>query len=89
MQRDAPKAEELERVRAQVIAERIYERDSITSQATTIGVLETVGLSWRLADEELDALRAVTAEDIQSAARRLFQRERMTLAQVLPQEKAQ
>ena len=89
LQRDAPKAEELERVRAQVIAERIYERDSITSQATTIGVLETVGLSWRLADEELDALRAVTAEDIQSAARRLFQRERMTLAQVLPQEKAQ
>lgn len=89
LQREVPTAEELERVRAQVIAERIYERDSITSQASTIGVLETVGLSWRLADEELDALRAVTAENIQAAARRLFKRERMTLAQVLPQEKAQ
>ncbi|MGE8455235.1 MAG: M16 family metallopeptidase, partial [Pseudomonas alloputida] len=40
-----PSAEELERVRAQVIAGLVYDRDSISSQATTIGQLETVGLS--------------------------------------------
>ena len=64
-----PSADELERVRAQVIAGLVYERDSITQQATTIGKLETVGLSWRLMDEELAALEAVTPEDIQQAAR--------------------
>jgi zinc protease len=73
-------------VQAQVIAQLVYARDSITEQATGIGRLESVGLSWRLLDEELDALRAVSAEDIQAAARRLFQRERLTLAQILPEE---
>lgn len=55
-----PTAEELERVRAQVIAGLVYERDSITSQATAIGQLETVGLSWKLMDTELAELQSVT-----------------------------
>src|SRR5690606_30036022 len=41
LKENAPSAEELARVRAQVIASLVYERDSITSQATTIGSLET------------------------------------------------
>ncbi|MFP3527012.1 hypothetical protein SB912_31435, partial [Pantoea sp. SIMBA_072] len=64
-----PSAEELERVRAQVIAGLVYDRDSISSQATTIGQLETVGLSWKLIDSELDELKRVTPQDIQDAAR--------------------
>jgi len=84
-----PDAGELARVQAQVIAALVYERDSIASQATAIGQLETVGLSWRLLDEDLAALRAVTPADVQAAARRLFQRERLTLARVLPEENAQ
>ncbi|MBA1273708.1 M16 family metallopeptidase [Stutzerimonas azotifigens] len=81
-----PSAEELERVRAQVIASLVYERDSITEQATTIGRLETVGLSWRLMDDELNALEAVTPEDIQQAARTYFTRSRLSVAHVLPEE---
>lgn len=79
-----PSPEEVARVQAQVIAGLVFERDSIASQATGIGQLETVGLSWQLLDQELDALKAVTPADIQAAAQRLFQRERLTLAQVLP-----
>lgn len=86
---EAPSDEELARVRAQVIAGLVYERDSIASQATTIGMLETVGLSWQLLDQDLEALKAVTPADIQAAAQRLFQHERLTLAQVLPQEPTQ
>ncbi len=84
-----PAKEELERVRAQVIAGLVYERDSITSQASTIGELETVGLSWKLIDQELAALQSVTPEDIQKAARTYFTRERLAVAHVLPEEKAQ
>ncbi|MDY7566987.1 pitrilysin family protein [Pseudomonas sp. RTC3] len=83
-----PSNEELERVRAQVIASLVYQRDSITSQASTIGELETVGLSWKLMDEELDALKSVTPADIQKAARTYFIRERLSVAHVLPEETA-
>jgi len=81
-----PSPEELERVRAQVIAGLVYERDSITQQATTIGMLETVGLSWRLMDQELADLEAVTPEDIQQAARTYFTRSRLSVVHVLPKE---
>ena len=83
-----PSAEELERVRAQVIAGLVYDRDSISSQATTIGQLETVGLSWKLIDSELDELKRVTPQDIQNAARTYFTRERLSVAHVLPEESA-
>jgi zinc protease len=81
-----PSAEELKRVRAQVIADLVYERDSITSQATTIGQLETVGLSWKLMDQDLKALEAVTPADIQAAAKTFFTRDRLSVAHVLPEE---
>ena len=80
-------ADELQRVRAQVIAGLVYERDSISSQASTIGQLESVGLSWKLMDEDLAAIEAVTPEDIQKAARTYFTRERLSVAEVLPKEK--
>lgn len=83
-----PTAEELERVRAQVIAGLVYERDSISSQATTIGQLETVGLSWKLMDTELDDIKSVTPQDIQNAARTYFTRSRLSVAHVLPEESA-
>lgn len=86
LKQSAPSQEELERVRAQVIAGLVYERDSISHQATTIGQLESVGLSWRLMDEELSALEAVTADDIQQAARHYFTRSRLSVAHVLPEE---
>lgn len=85
----APSAEELERVRAQVIAGLVYERDSITSQASAIGILETVGLSWKMMDTELADLQSVTPQDLQNAARTYFTRERLSVAHVLPEESAQ
>ena len=81
-----PSAEELARVRAQVIAGLVYERDSITSQATTIGQLETVGLSWQLMDGELAELSAVTPSDIQQAAQTYFTRDRLSVAHILPED---
>ena len=66
----------------------VYDRDSISSQATTIGQLETVGLSWKLIDSELDELKRVTPQDIQDAARTYFTRERLSVAHVLPEESA-
>lgn len=83
-----PSAEELARVRAQVIAGLVYERDSISSQATAIGQLESVGLSWRLLDQDLAEIEAVTPEDVQQAAQAFFTHSRLSVAEVLPEESA-
>lgn len=89
LQKTPPSAAELARVRAQVIAGLVYERDSITSQATTIGALETVGLSWTLMDQDLAALEAVTPADIQKAAQTFFTRSRLAVAHILPENTAE
>jgi len=41
----------MQRVKSQVIANRVYAMDSMENQATIIGQLESVGLDWRLKDE--------------------------------------
>ena len=51
---------ELKRVVTQAVASKVYEADSLFNQAMEIGVLETVGLDWRLIDKEIAALKAVT-----------------------------
>ena len=86
LQDTPPSAAELARVRAQVVAAEVYGQDSITSQATQIGQLESVGLSWRLQDKDLAALEAVTPADIQAAAQKFFTRSRLTTAYIHPEE---
>ncbi|WP_040259534.1 M16 family metallopeptidase [Pseudomonas massiliensis] len=85
LKRTAPSAEELERVRVQYIAGLVYDQDSITSQATAIGQLETAGLPWTLLDSEVQALGQVTPADIRQAAQTYFSRDRLTVAHVLPE----
>ena len=85
LKRTPPSAGELARVRAQVIAGLVYERDSISHQASTIGALESVGLSWQQMDQDLAALEAVTPADIQKAAQTFFTHSRLSLAHILPE----
>lgn len=86
LQNTPPTAEELARVRAQVVAAQVYAQDSITSQATEIGQLESVGLSWRLQDSDLAALEAITPADIQAAAKQFFSKSRLTTVYIHPEE---
>ena len=61
-------AEELDRARAQVVADEIYARDSITHRAHMIGQLETMGLGWEVDGELVERYRAVTAEQVREVA---------------------
>ena len=78
-------AAELERVRNQVIAAKVFERDSLFYQAMQVGLLETIGLDWRLADTYVDRLAEVTPEQIQTVARKYLTPERLTVAILDPQ----
>jgi len=77
--------EELARVKAQVVAQDVYTRDSLFYQAMRIGLLETVGLSWRLIDDYVDRIRAVTPEQVQTVARKYLIDTNLTVTQLDPQ----
>ncbi len=76
---------ELERIKAQAIAEKVYEKDSVFYQAMQIGMLETVGLDWRLNDEYTKRIRQVTAEQIQKVAKKYLLNDTLTVAVLDPQ----
>ncbi len=78
-------AEELERIKAQTVAEKVYEKDSIFYQAMQLGMLETVGLSWQLNDEYTKRIRQVTAEQIQQVAKKYLVKDTLTVAVLDPQ----
>ncbi len=52
------------------MASKYYSRDTISEQASEIGSLETIGLPWKTADEYIDKIRAVTAEQVLAVARK-------------------
>lgn len=83
--RDEPvTAAELERVKAQVVAENVYQRDSVFYQAMQIGTLEAVGLGWPVMDEYVDRIRAVNAEQVQAVARKYLVEQGLTLGYLDP-----
>lgn len=77
---------ELDRFKTQIVASKVYEKDSIFYQAMQIGTLETVGLDWRLMDSYVDRIRAVTPEQIQQVARKYLVDDQLTIATLDPQE---
>ena len=83
--RDAPvSTAELERVKAQVVANAVYQRDSVFNQAMQIGRVETVGLDWRVLDEYPQRIRAVTAAQVQQVARKYLVDDGLTVAELSP-----
>lgn len=76
---------ELERVKAQVIADHTFAKDSLFYQAMQIGLLETIGLSWTEADNYVNQIQEITAEQIQDVAKKYLIHDRMTVAELQPQ----
>lgn len=77
-------AEELERVKAQVVASDVYERDSMYYQAMLLGTVETVGMNWQVLDEYVPKVQAVTAEQVQAVARKYLKESALTVAELIP-----
>ena len=62
----------------------MYEKDSVFYQAMILGTLETVGLSWRLADVYVESIKGVTAEQVMSVAKKYLVDDRLTVAELDP-----
>ncbi|MBL1142180.1 MAG: insulinase family protein [Proteobacteria bacterium] len=82
--------QELQRVKAQVVSSDVYEKDSVFYQAMTIGILETIGLSWKLADKYVERVNSITAEQVMEVAKKYLVDDRLTIAELdpLPMDKA-
>ncbi len=87
LQKTPVTAEELERVKAQVIASKVYERDSLFYTGMQIGMLESMGYDWRMLDSYADDIRAITAQDVQRVAKKYFDDKKLTVATLWPESK--
>jgi zinc protease len=82
---DGVTAEELARVKAQVVAGHVFQLDSMFAQAMQIGQLESIGLSYRDVDTMLKKLQAVTAEQVREVAKKYLIDDSLTVAVLDPQ----
>ncbi len=85
IQDEPPSKEELQRIQTQVVASAVYEQDSTFYQAMQLGALVSVGLDWRLDNEYVDRIRAVTSEQVQTVARKYLIDDQLTIAVLDPQ----
>lgn len=81
--------DELNRVKAQVVASQVFARDSMFAQARQMGALESIGLSHRMIDTFVAQIRRVTSEQVQQVARRYFGDDTLTVAVLDPQPLSQ
>lgn len=77
--------EELTRVKAQVVAAQVFQRDSMFFQARQIGAMETSGFSYRDLDLYIEKLKQVTAEQVREVTRKYLIDDVLTVAYLDPQ----
>lgn len=78
-------AEELARAKIQFKANDLYDRDDISTQANNIGSLEAINLPWVSKDNLLEQVDGITAEQLQAVARQYLTRDKLTVAQLIPE----
>jgi zinc protease len=76
---------ELTRVKTQVIAQQVFQRDSMFYQAMQMGVLHTSGLPYDAGPIQVQRIREVTAEEVREVARRYLVDDGLTVAVLDPQ----
>ncbi len=88
LQKTAPSAEEMDRVRRQ--SETAAERTLNDPQAIGVQLSEYMGAGdWRLFFQFRDAMQSVQPAAVQDAAQRYFKRDNRTVAEFIPEDKPQ
>ncbi len=76
---------ELNKIKTQIISSEIFGKDSIAEQAITIGSFECIGLSWKDAEQYVENIKAVTAEQIKEVVEKYLVSDQKTVAILDPQ----
>lgn len=79
-------AKELARIKAQVVASSVYEKDSNFYQGMQLGMLETVGIGWQKSEEYVKEVKSVTAKQLQAVAIKYLIEDHLTVVHMVPVE---
>ncbi len=85
LQQDLVSDEELHRIKAQVLADTVYQRDSNFYQGMQLGMFETVGVGWQKVDEYAERINQVTPEQVRLVAQKYLKDDRLSVAYLDPQ----
>lgn len=76
---------ELQRIKAQVLANAVYERDSNFYQAMLLGIMETVGIGWQEGSHYVENINKITAEQVRDVAIKYLIEDKLSIAYLDPQ----
>jgi len=86
---DGVSEDELQRVKAQVIASQVYSQDSVFGQASLIGRMRSLALPADAAAVMTRKLREVTRDQVREVARKYLVDDKLTIAILDPQAMAE
>ena len=72
LKKDLVSKKELDRIKAQVLASEVYQRDSIDYQARVLGMIKTSIGDISLVDKYTSNIGSVTAKQVREVARKYF-----------------
>jgi zinc protease len=78
-----PSDTEVQKAKNQTEASFVFGQDSLSTQATKIGMFEILG-SWKLMDKYLEAIRKVTPEEVRSVAKKYLTEDNRTVGILIP-----
>jgi zinc protease len=84
LQKDLVSPQELARAKALLVAEHVFEQDSLMAQAFNLGLPEMTGLSWRVESEFIPHIEKVTAQQVREAAQRYLTPTQLTVGVLEP-----
>ncbi|MBP6104207.1 MAG: insulinase family protein [Gammaproteobacteria bacterium] len=84
LQKNLLSEEALNRIKTNAVAQQVFKQDSMSDQAIEIGALETVGLSWQIAEAFPQRIQAVSAEAVRAVAQKYLRDDRLTVAELIP-----
>ena len=84
LQQDTISESELNRVKAQVIAHAVYQKDSLQSQAMNVGIPVMAGLPWKIDKQWVKHIEAVTPKQVRWVASHYLTDKRLTVGYLEP-----
>lgn len=84
LQNDLVSPEELDRAKALIIAQHVYDLDSLSNQAINLGIAEVTGAGWRTESEFISRIENINAQQIRSIAQRYLVKDNLTMAVLDP-----
>ena len=80
-------ADDLKKVKARIVTSEIYGKESPENQATNLGAIASIGLTWRDYQKFIDKVQQVTPEQVRTVINKYFKHEKLVSVYLESQKK--